>query len=68
MTVKKNVIEKMAIASLLVTVSLSTSLSSDHQIRAGFQIDTMEMCKSYEVDGFDYRDGHFDNCVSVFNK
>ena len=68
MTYKKHVIEKIAIASLLVTISLSTSLTSGLQIGAGFQIDTMETCKSYEVDGFDRRDGHLDFCVSVFDQ
>ena len=67
MTLKNDVVEKFAIVSLLFTIAIST-IGSEFQVGAGFRVDTMEMCKSYEVDGFDYRDGHFDNCVSVFNK
>jgi len=52
-TLKNDVVEKFAIVSLLFTIAIST-IGSEFQVGAGFRVDTMEMCKSYEVDGFDY--------------
>lgn len=67
MTLKSHLIEKLAIGLLLIVISIST-IGSEYQVGSGFRVDTMDACKSYEVEDSIYNHRLPDHCISVFEK
>ncbi len=67
MTFKKHVSEKLTILCLLSTILASASIPAP-PMGAGFQVDTMELCKSYEVVYSNQHQRHPGNCISVFDR
>lgn len=65
MTFKKHIFEKLTILCLLSAVLVPIS-GTAVKVGAGFQVDTMELCKSYEVKASTYDHRLPDDCISVF--
>jgi hypothetical protein len=64
---KKHVIETIAITVLLSATAISTTLGPDFQVGPGFKIDTMDNCKSFEIEVGYFHHGPLGACVLVFD-